>query len=174
RRDETYRMDTSKMAAGIAIFTIGLAKKLLIADPLGEQAEVLFHAVGGGTAPMFFLSWIGVLAYAFQIYFDFSGYSDMAIGISLLFGIFLPINFDSPYKATSISDIWRRWHISLSTFLRDYLYIPLGGSRHGRYRRYLNLWITMVLGGLWHGASWTFVLWGAAHGSYLMVNHAWR
>jgi alginate O-acetyltransferase complex protein AlgI len=174
RKDETYRMDASKIAAGIAIFTIGLAKKLLIADPLGEQAEVLFHAVSGGTAPMFFMSWIGVLAYAFQIYFDFSGYSDMAIGISLLFGIFLPINFDSPYKATSIIDFWRRWHISLSTFLRDYLYIPLGGSRHGRYRRYLNLWITMVLGGLWHGASWTFVLWGAAHGSYLMINHAWR
>ncbi|MEP6501847.1 MAG: MBOAT family O-acyltransferase [Betaproteobacteria bacterium] len=174
RDDSTYRMDVSRIAAGLAIFTIGLAKKLLLADGLGEQADVLFHAVAGGTLPMLFLAWTGVLAYTFQIYFDFSGYSDMAIGISLLFGIFLPLNFNSPYKATSIIDFWRRWHISLSTFLRDYLYIPLGGGRKGRARRYVNLWITMVLGGLWHGASWTFVLWGVAHGSYLMINHAWR
>jgi alginate O-acetyltransferase complex protein AlgI len=174
RQAATYRMDVGKMAAGLAIFTIGLAKKLLIADALGDQADVLFHAVATGTVPMLFLSWIGMLAYTFQIYFDFSGYSDMAIGISLLFGIFLPLNFNSPYKATSIIDFWHRWHISLSNFLRDYLYIPLGGGRKGRFRRYLNLWITMVLGGLWHGASWTFVLWGAAHGTYLMINHAWR
>jgi alginate O-acetyltransferase complex protein AlgI len=174
RDERIYHLDIDKIAAGVAIFTIGLAKKLLIADALGDQAEVLFHATSTGTLPMFFLSWIGVLSYTFQIYFDFSGYSDMAIGISLLFGIFLPLNFNSPYKATSIIDFWRRWHISLSTFLRDYLYIPLGGGRHGRFRRYLNLWLTMVLGGLWHGASWTFVLWGAAHGCYLMINHAWR
>ena len=174
-RDETtYRINANRIAAGLAIFTIGLAKKLLIADPLGEQADVLFHAVAGGTLPMMFLAWVGVLAYTFQIYFDFSGYSDMAIGISLLFGIFLPLNFNAPYKSLSIIDFWRRWHISLSTFLRDYLYIPLGGGRRGRVRRYLNLWITMVLGGLWHGASWTFVLWGVAHGTYLMINHAWR
>lgn len=174
RDDATYRVDLTRIAAGVAIFTIGIAKKLLIADPLGEQADVLFNAVHAGTLPMMFLSWIGVLAYTFQIYFDFSGYSDMAIGISLLFNIFLPLNFDSPYKSLSIIDFWRRWHISLSTFLRDYLYIPLGGGRRGRVRRYLNLWITMVLGGLWHGANWTFVLWGVAHGTYLMINHAWR
>ena len=174
RDESTYRPHVGRIAAGIAIFTIGIAKKLLIADVLGEQADVLFHAVAGGTMPMLFLAWIGVLAYTFQIYFDFSGYSDMAIGISLLFGISLPLNFNSPYKSASIIDFWRRWHISLSTFLRDYLYIPLGGGRRGRVRRYLNLWITMVLGGLWHGANWTFVLWGVAHGSYLMVNHAWR
>jgi alginate O-acetyltransferase complex protein AlgI len=174
RNESTYHLHLGRIAAGIAIFTIGIAKKLLIADGLGEQADVLFHAVSGGTMPMLFLSWVGVLAYTFQIYFDFSGYSDMAIGISLLFNIFLPLNFNSPYKSLSIIDFWRRWHISLSTFLRDYLYIPLGGGRRGRFRRYVNLWITMVLGGLWHGASWTFVLWGAAHGGYLMINHAWR
>jgi alginate O-acetyltransferase complex protein AlgI len=114
------------------------------------------------------------MAYAFQIYFDFSGYSDMAIGLSLFFGVQLPINFNSPYKATSIVDFWRRWHISLSTFLRDYLYVPLGGNRHGEARRYFNLSATMVLGGLWHGASWNFVLWGTMHGAYLIVNHLWR
>ncbi len=174
RDQSTYRIDVNRIAAGIAIFAIGLAKKLLIADALGEQADVLFRAVAGGTLPMMFLAWTGVLAYTFQIYFDFSGYSDMAIGISLLFGIFLPLNFNSPYKSLNIIDFWRHWHISLSTFLRDYLYIPLGGGRKGRVRRYMNLWITMVLGGLWHGASWTFVLWGVCHGTYLMINHAWR
>jgi D-alanyl-lipoteichoic acid acyltransferase DltB (MBOAT superfamily) len=105
---------------------------------------------------------------------DFSGYSDMAIGISLMFGIFLPLNFNSPYKATSIIDFWRRWHMTLSQFLRDYLYIPLGGNRHGRTLRYVNLMITMLLGGLWHGAAWTFVAWGALHGVYLCINHAWN
>ena len=118
-------------------------------------------------------AWIGALAYTFQLYFDFSGYSDMAIGISLMFGIFLPLNFNSPYKATSIVDFWRRWHMTLSQFLRDYLYIPLGGNRRGRVLRYVNLMITMLLGGLWHGAAWTFVAWGALHGAYLCINHAW-
>ena len=115
-----------------------------------------------------------MLAYSFQLYFDFSGYSDMAVGLSKLFNIDLPHNFDSPYKATSIIDFWRRWHITLSQFLRDYLYIPLGGNRHGTLARYLNLFVTMVLGGLWHGANWTFVIWGALHGAYLIVNHGWR
>ncbi len=123
--------------------------------------------------PSFDQAWIGALAYTFQLYFDFSGYSDMAIGISLMFGIFLPLNFNSPYKATSIIDFWRRWHMTLSQFLRDYLYIPLGGNRRGRVLRYVNLMITMLLGGLWHGAAWTFVVWGALHGLYLCVNHAW-
>jgi D-alanyl-lipoteichoic acid acyltransferase DltB (MBOAT superfamily) len=119
-------------------------------------------------------SWIGALAYTFQIYFDFSGYSDMAIGLSLLFGVRLPLNFASPYKATSIIEFWQRWHMSLSRFLRDYLYIPLGGNRKGPVRRYLNLMVTMLLGGLWHGAGWTFIVWGALHGGYLVINHMLR
>ena len=119
-------------------------------------------------------SWLGTLFFAFQIYFDFSAYSDMALGSSVMLGIRLPVNFHSPYKAASIIEFWRRWHISLSAFLRDYLYIPLGGNRHGRARRYLNLFITMLLGGLWHGANWTFMLWGGLHGLYLTVNHAFR
>ena len=128
----------------------------------------------GPNTPTFDQAWLGALAYTFQLYFDFSGYSDMAIGISLMFGIFLPLNFNSPYKATSIIDFWRRWHMTLSQFLRDYLYIPLGGNRRGPVLRYVNLLITMLLGGLWHGAAWTFVVWGALHGAYLCINHAWN
>jgi D-alanyl-lipoteichoic acid acyltransferase DltB (MBOAT superfamily) len=116
----------------------------------------------------------GALAFTFQIYFDFSGYTDMALGLALMIGIRLPLNFASPYKATSIIDFWRRWHITLSRFLRDYLYIPLGGNRRGPAHRYLNLLLTMLIGGLWHGASWTFVVWGGLHGIFLIVNHAWR
>jgi len=119
-------------------------------------------------------AWGGVLAYAFQIYFDFSGYSDMAIGLSRLFGIKLPLNFDSPYKARNIVEFWRRWHMTLSRFLRDYLYFPLGGNRRGPFRRYVNLMVTMLLGGLWHGAGWNFALWGGLHGLYLCVNHLWQ
>lgn len=171
---ETYWLDYERVAPGIVIFVAGLAKKLLIADPLGGYADALFDAGDGAQSPAFFLAWSGTLAYTFQIYFDFSGYSDMAIGLSLLFGIRLPFNFNGPYRATSIIDFWRRWHITLSRFLRDYLYIPIGGNARGRARRWLNLLITMLLGGLWHGASWTFVLWGAAHGLFLVVNHAWR
>jgi D-alanyl-lipoteichoic acid acyltransferase DltB (MBOAT superfamily) len=119
-------------------------------------------------------AWSAALAYAFQIYFDFSGYTDMALGISRLFNINLPLNFNSPYKATSIIDFWRRWHMTLSRFLRDYLYVPLGGNRHGPINRYSNLMITMLLGGLWHGAGWTFIIWGGLHGVYLIINHALR
>ena len=119
-------------------------------------------------------AWIGALAYTFQLYFDFSGYSDMAIGLARMVGIRFPMNFDSPYKSVNIVDFWRRWHITLSRFLRDYLYIPLGGNRKGPIRRYLNLFLTMLLGGLWHGAGWTFVVWGGLHGIYLMVNHGWQ
>jgi hypothetical protein len=126
-----------------------------------------------GERPDLFAAWGGALAYTFQLYFDFSGYSDMAIGLSRLFGVKLPLNFHSPYKAVNIVDFWRRWHMTLSRFLRDYLYIPLGGNRKGPVRRYVNLFVTMLLGGLWHGAGWTFVLWGALHGAYLIVNHAW-
>nr|WP_275451030.1 MBOAT family O-acyltransferase [Afipia sp. P52-10] len=117
---------------------------------------------------------MGAVSYMLQIYFDFSGYSDMAIGLALLFGITFPINFNSPYKARSLIDFWRCWHMTLSRFLRDYLYVPLGGNRRGPFRRYLNLLITMVLGGLWHGASWNFVVWGSIHGAGLALNHLWR
>ncbi|MFT3717856.1 MBOAT family O-acyltransferase [Pseudorhodoferax sp.] len=169
-----YRFDGAHFAAGMAIFCIGLFKKVVLADGIAPYADAVFAPIDTGAHASAAEAWIGALAYTFQLYFDFSGYSDMAIGLSWMFNIRLPFNFDSPYKALSISDFWRRWHISLSTFLRDYLYVPLGGNRKGRIRRYLNLGITMVLGGLWHGASWSFVLWGTLHGVYLMANHAFR
>lgn len=158
---------------GLAFFTCGLAKKVLIADSVAPAANRAFMLAESHSLGMVD-SWFGALAYTTQIYFDFSGYSDMAIGLGLLFGIRLPLNFNSPYQATSIIDFWRCWHMTLSRFLRDYLYIPLGGSRHGPARRQINLMLTMLLGGLWHGASWTFVVWGGLHGAYLQVNHAWR
>jgi D-alanyl-lipoteichoic acid acyltransferase DltB (MBOAT superfamily) len=169
-RAETKRPDPHLILCGLIIFAIGLFKKTCLADGIQPLVSQAF----GPTMPTFDQAWIGVLAYTFQLYFDFSGYSDMAIGMSLMFGIFLPLNFNSPYKATSIIDFWRRWHMTLSQFLRDYLYIPLGGNRHGRVLRYVNLMITMLLGGLWHGAAWTFVIWGALHGVYLCINHAWN
>ena len=162
------------VAVGLSIFVLGLAKKVLIADSLADFSTPIFSAVAAGGQPMLFEAWIGALAYTLQLYFDFSAYSDMAIGLSLMFNVRLPMNFNSPYKATSIIEFWRRWHMTLSRFLRDYLYIPLGGSRNGKAHRYLNLTITMLLGGLWHGAGWTFVIWGGLHGFYLMVNHTWR
>lgn len=162
------------IAAGVVLFIAGLVKKVLIADNLSPHASGLFELASQGYAVTFFEAWTGTIAYTLQLYFDFSGYSDMALGLSLLFGIRLPANFNSPYRATSIIDFWRRWHMTLSRFLRDYLYIPLGGNRHGPVRRYANLFLTMLLGGLWHGAGWTFVVWGALHGSYLIINHAWR
>ncbi|MFZ2158804.1 MAG: MBOAT family protein [Bradyrhizobium sp.] len=169
-RAEAKRPDPHLILCGLIIFAIGLFKKTCLADGIQPLVSLAF----GPNAPTFDQAWLGALAYTFQLYFDFSGYSDMAIGISLMFGIFLPLNFNSPYKATSIIDFWRRWHMTLSQFLRDYLYIPLGGNRHGAVLRYVNLMITMVLGGLWHGAAWTFVVWGALHGAYLCVNHAWN
>ncbi len=159
---------------GLVIFSIGLFKKTVLADSVAQYSTPVFQASDAGLQVSFFDAWIGAFAYSFQLYFDFSGYSDMAIGGARMFGIRLPENFNSPYKATSIIDFWRRWHITLSRFLRDYLYIPLGGSRRGPYRRYMNVFVTMLLGGLWHGAGWTFVLWGALHGLCLLVNHAWR
>ncbi len=173
-RPENYRINYDKIAIGITLFILGLAKKLLIADVVAEYANIFFSQVPEALTPVFSVAWSGVLAYTVQIYFDFSGYTDMALGVSLLFGIRLPINFNSPYRATSIIEFWHRWHISLSNFLRDYLYIPLGGNKFGSLRRYLNLFTTMLLGGLWHGANWTFVLWGAAHGLFLTVNHLFR
>ena len=167
------RVSHENIALGLSIFIIGLFKKVAIADNLALFANPVFSAAPGTTLS-FQEAWLGALAYTFQLYFDFSGYSDMAIGLARLFGVKLPLNFHSPYQATSIIDFWRRWHMTLSRFLRDYLYIPLGGSRHGPARRYLNLFVTMLLGGLWHGAAWTFVIWGGLHGVYLLINHAWR
>jgi alginate O-acetyltransferase complex protein AlgI len=169
-RKQAKRADAHLILCGLIIFAVGLFKKTCLADGIQPLVSQAF----GPNAPTFDQAWIGALAYSFQLYFDFSGYSDMAIGISLMFRIFLPLNFNSPYKATSIIDFWRRWHMTLSQFLRDYLYIPLGGNRRGRVLRYLNLMITMLLGGLWHGAAWTFVVWGALHGAYLCINHAWN
>ena len=165
-----YRLHGANFAIGLSIFCIGLAKKVLLADSLAPYANALFSAPD---SPSLLVAWGGVLAYAFQLYFDFSGYSDMAIGLSRLFGVQLPLNFNSPYKATNISDFWRRWHMTLSRFLREYLYIALGGNRKGRVRRYANLIMTMLLGGLWHGAGWNFVIWGGLHGIYLVIHNAW-
>lgn len=168
------RFDPDDVALGLGFFTIGLFKKVVVADGMAGYATPVFEAALAGRDPSFFEAWGGALAYSFQLYFDFSGYSDMAIGLALLFGIRLPVNFASPYKAVNIVDFWRRWHMTLSRFLRDYLYIPLGGSRHGSARRYANLLLTMLLGGLWHGAAWTFVAWGALHGLYLVLAHGFR
>ena len=157
-----------RFARGAVFVCLGMAKKILLANPCGWVADAAFDAAGVRAAD----AWLGALAYGFQIYFDFSGYSDMAIGLGLMLGFVFPKNFDSPYKAESITDFWRRWHISLSTWLRDYLYVPLGGNRRGRRRTYANLGTVMVLGGLWHGASWNFVLWGALHGGWLALERA--
>jgi alginate O-acetyltransferase complex protein AlgI len=154
---------TTKFARGIAFFSLGLAKKVLLANPCGKIADLAFEA--GSLGPV--EAWYGVTAYAFQIYFDFSGYSDMAIGLGLMLGFVFPKNFDSPYLSQSITEFWHRWHISLSAWLRDYLYVPLGGNRKGRVRTYINLFLVMLIGGLWHGAAWTFVIWGALHGALL-------
>jgi alginate O-acetyltransferase complex protein AlgI len=162
------------LAVGLTIFVIGLFKKIVLADGIAFYAGPVFEAAAHGGNPTLVEAWGGALAYGLQLYYDFSGYSDMAIGGARCFGITLPLNFNSPYKATDIIGFWRRWHMTLSRFLRDYLYIPLGGNRHGKARRYLNLVLTMLLGGLWHGAAWTFVAWGALHGFYLVVNHVWR
>lgn len=159
------------LTLGLCIFAIGLFKKVILADTFAGTANAGFD---GGEPLFFFDAWATSLSYTFQLYFDFSGYTDMAIGIALLFNIKLPRNFNSPYKALSIQDFWRRWHITLSRFLRDYLYIPLGGSHNGTARTSINLFTTFLLGGLWHGASWMFVLWGALHGGALVGYRLWQ
>lgn len=169
---KTHVFSTGRLTVGMTFFTIGLFKKVILADGVARFVAPVFDLHYAELTQL--EAWAGALAYTFQLYFDFSAYSDMAYGLSYMFGIILPINFFSPYKSTSIIEFWRRWHITLSTFLRDYLYIPLGGNRKGQFHRYLNLFITMLLGGLWHGANWTFIVWGALHGFYLMVNHAIR
>lgn len=167
------RYVTRYLAPGIALLVIGLAKKVLLADTFGAYVGGAF-ATAGIDRLTFLDAWASAIAYTLQIYFDFSGYSDMAIGLALLFGLRLPVNFLSPYKSRSMIDFWRRWHMTLSRFLRDYLYFPLGGNRHGMARRYANLLATMAIGGLWHGANWTFVFWGVLHGTLLSLNHGMR
>ena len=158
---------------GLGLFAMGLVKKLYIADPLAVQSDAVFAKAGVGAVGLL-EAWSGILSFTFQIYFDFSGYSDMAIGLALLFGFRLPVNFDAPYRAISVSEFWRRWHMTLSRFLRDYLYIPLGGSRQGLSIQLGALFATMALGGLWHGAGWTFIVWGVLHGLALGVRVLWR
>lgn len=174
RKDSIYDMNIDNLAIGITVFFIGLFKKVVLADNLALAVTPVFD----GGLPLaelsFTQSWTAALAYTFQLYFDFSGYSDMAIGVARIFGIQLPLNFYSPYKSVNIIEFWRRWHMTLSRFLRDYLYIPLGGSLHGPLRKHRNLMVTMLLGGLWHGAGLTFVVWGGLHGLYLVTNHAWH
>ena len=166
-----YYISDKNICIGITLFTIGLFKKVVIADTFSPWVAAAFNA----DYPLTFIeAWGGALSYTFQIYFDFSGYSDMALGLGRFFNIVLPVNFNSPYKSTSIIEFWRRWHITLSNFLKEYLYIALGGNKKGKLRRYINLMLTMLLGGLWHGAGWTFVIWGGLHGMYLTINHLWR
>lgn len=174
RRAEAFRFRSDDFSEGLTIFLLGLFKKAVIADALAGFADPVFAAVDQGAAPTFYAAWTATLAFSFQIYFDFSAYSDMAIGLARMFSIRLPMNFESPYRAAGIIEFWRRWHMTLSRFLRDYVYVPLGGNRYGRPRRYGNLMMTMLIGGLWHGAAWTFVVWGGLHGLFLIANHFWR
>jgi D-alanyl-lipoteichoic acid acyltransferase DltB (MBOAT superfamily) len=166
--------DAEAVAEGLMIVLLGLAKKLVLADGFAPFADRGFDAAAQGAQLSLLEAWYAVLAFSLQIYFDFSGYSDIAIGIAAMFGIRFPLNFNSPYKALDIQDFWRRWNMTLSRFLRDFLYIPLGGNRHGEARRLLNLMVTMLLGGLWHGAAWKFLLWGGLHGLYLIIHQEWQ
>jgi len=159
------------IALGLFVFSMGLFKKSVVADTFSIFANAGFDVEGNLT---FLQAWATSLSYTFQLYFDFSGYCDMAIGLALLFNIRLPINFNSPYKALNIQDFWHRWHITLSRFLRDYIYIPLGGNRGGQSRTYLNLFLVFLIGGLWHGAAWTFVVWGALHGVAIVIHRCWQ
>lgn len=172
-KEFNHDIAVKNIVIGLSIFAIGLFKKTVIADGVAPYANVVFDSTPSNDPLTFFVAWGGALAYTIQLYFDFSGYSDMAIGLARMFGIILPLNFYSPYKAINISEFWRRWHITLSNFLRDYVYIALGGNRKGSISRYKNLLITMLLGGIWHGAGWNFVIWGALHGSYLTTHQLW-
>jgi alginate O-acetyltransferase complex protein AlgI len=172
--NENYRLHYANLSVGLTIFFIGLFKKVVLADSIAIYANIAFEAAGKGVPLTLWEAWLGALAYTFQLYFDFSGYTDMAIGLARMFNIVFPLNFYSPYKAKNIIEFWRSWHMTLSRFLRDYIYIPLGGNRRGKIRRYVNVMVTMLLGGLWHGAGWTFVLWGGLHGIYLVINQVWH
>lgn len=162
-----FSFSTQSFCYGLTLLILGLTKKVLIADLVAPWANSIFAQAQDVSL---IEAWVGALAYTLQLYFDFSGYSDMAVGLGAMFNVHIPINFNSPYKADSIADFWRRWHITLSNFLRDYLYIPLGGNRKGKLRQYMNLLVTMLLGGLWHGDGWTFILWGGLHGTYLVIH----
>jgi alginate O-acetyltransferase complex protein AlgI len=171
--DPVPRDRAADIAVGLSIFCVGLFKKVVVADTCAIYGDAGFDTVKGGHPVDPASAALAVLAFSFQIYYDFSAYSDMAIGLARMFGFILPVNFFSPYRATGFVEFWRRWHITLSRFLRDYLYIPLGGNRKGAARQSLNLVAVMLLGGLWHGANWTFVAWGTAHGIMLGINHFW-
>lgn len=162
------------LAVGLTIFIIGLFKKAVLADSLAHYVTPIFTQADAGENVTFMEAWVAAITYGFQLYFDFSGYADMAIGLAYMMGFRLPINFFSPYKSESLIEFWRRWHITLSNFLKDYIYIPMGGGRRGAVRRYGNLMATMLIGGLWHGASWSFIVWGGVHGLGLIINHGWR
>jgi alginate O-acetyltransferase complex protein AlgI len=168
------RWRTARVVGGVAIFVLGLGKKQLIADPLGADADLVFGLWHASKSVGLIEGWLGLLAYSFQIYFDFSAYTDMAIGLGLLFGVTLPENFAAPYRAASIIEFWRRWHMTLSRFLRDYVYIPLGGNANGRPRQSVALFTTMLVAGIWHGAAITFLVWGLWHALALIINHLWR
>jgi alginate O-acetyltransferase complex protein AlgI len=172
--DRDLRVNRSDLGVGLALFLMGLYKKVIFADNASNVANAIYTAADGGVVLPWFDAWLGTIAYAMQIYFDFSGYSDMAVGIARLFGIKFPANFDSPYRASSIIEFWQRWHITLTRFLREHLYYPLGGNRLGPSRQAINIMATMLLSGLWHGADWMYVLWGGLHGLGLVINHQWR
>ena len=163
-----------RLARGFLLLLFGLVKKVVFADELTEVVDPLFQSAADGATLDTAQAWMATAAFGLQIYFDFSGYSDMAIGLAMMFGLALPINFNAPYASCSLREFWRRWHMTLSRFLRDYLYIPIGGNRYGPVRELAALMVTMLLGGLWHGAAWTFVAWGGLQGIGLAVNHAWR
>lgn len=166
-RSRTHSID--RFSRGCVIFMIGFCKKVLIADSVAPLADAAFNA----PVPTFADAWLGSVAYTIQLFFDFSGYTDMAIGLALMIGFVFPENFNDPYVSRSITEFWKRWHMSLSNWLREYLYVSLGGNRKGVVRTYINLFLTMLLGGLWHGANWTFVLWGAWHGGILVLERYW-
>jgi alginate O-acetyltransferase complex protein AlgI len=171
RDGSNYKIKSKNIASGLYVFSIGLFKKVIIADTLAEWANLGYNNIASLTL---FDSWITTLAYTFQLYFDFSGYCDMAIGLGLIFNIKLPVNFNSPYKSLDIQDFWRRWHMTLGRFFTHYLYIPLGGSRKGNIRTYINLFIIFFVSGFWHGAGWTFVIWGILHGIASVINRYWK
>ena len=172
--EKELRFSRTDFGAGLTLFLLGLYKKILLADPVALYADSIYGQAAAGVVVPWFTAWIGTLAYAFQIYFDFSGYSDMAIGLARMFNIRFPANFDSPYKAVNIAEFWRRWHMSLTRFLREYVYFPLGGSRRGLAVQVRNVLFTFLLSGLWHGAGWTFVIWGGLHGCYLVFFVIWE
>jgi hypothetical protein len=169
-----YRPDWDNIALGLSIFVFGLAKKVLLADPLSPHVATVYDAAARGEVITAFAAWAATVAFTLQIYFDFSGYSEMAIGLGLFFNLRLPINFAAPLRATSMFDLWRRWHMTLARLVRDLVYVPLALGHSGTWRQWAALLFTMTLIGFWHGAGWTFIVWGALHGCMLLINEAWR